>query len=167
MKTIWRTFDNLPVLRTSVLPENLFISISDTAASSWGALNAIGEIIHNNPKDFVSYAPQMYPLMADRELLPDVLRALSRIITVEPEAFQKIRFRFLPLLKDSDIEIRAYAVIMLGDMGSKEAKDDLKDLINDRGELEIYEDGIFKKVTVGELASKALEKISESNNQTV
>ena len=144
----------------SKLLQNLIISITDTAASSWGALDAIGEIIRNNPQEFAAYAPQLYPLMGDRALLAGVLRALSRIIEVKPEAFQKLRFCILPLLKDSEIKIRAYSVITLGDMGSKEAEDDLKGLVNDHEELEIYRDGTFNRVTVGELASRALVKIS-------
>ena len=105
----------------SKLLKNLFISISDTAASSWGAIDAIGHIISNSARLYASYTPQLYQFIHDRELLPEVLRALSIITGVEPEPFRKIRFSLLPLLKDEDAGVLAYTTIIMGNLKAREA----------------------------------------------
>ena len=145
----------------SRLLQNLLLSVTDTAASSWGALDAIGEIISNRPQQFISYTPQLYPLIRDSDLLPKVLRALAKIISTKPEAFLKLRFRFIPLLRDSNPEVRAYASILLGALGAREARENLRDLVADDAEVAIYEDGFIKQLTVGELATESIDKIGE------
>ena len=143
----------------SKLLQTLLLSITDTAASSWGALDAIGEVISNAPEQFSGYTPQLYPLIADRELLARVLHALCKIISAIPEPFRKLRFGLMPLLEDNDPEVRAYASIILGNIGDREAKELLTGLVQDHTGIKIYGDGVFKKMTISELASMALEKI--------
>jgi len=144
----------------SKLLKNLFISISDTAASSWGAIDTIGHIISNSPKLYASYTPQLYKFIPDRELLKEVLRALGNITAAEPEPFKKIKFSLLPYLKDKDAEIIAYTIIIMGNLKAKEATADLMILSNDTRDLEIYSKGSFKKTTIGELALSAINVLS-------
>ena len=143
----------------SKLLKNLFISITDTAASSWGAIDAIGEIISNRTRLYASYTPQLYPFIADRELLPEVLRALSKITEAEPAPFKKICFRLLHLLKDENPEILAYSINIMGNLKAKEAASDLITLVNDKTEIKVYCNGNFIKKTIGELADIAVKKI--------
>ena len=143
----------------SRLVQSLLLSVTDTAASSWGALDAVGEIIANSPRQFAAYTPQLYPLFGDRELLPDVLHALIKIIKVKPEAFIKLKYRLIPMLGDPDPRVRGYSSILLGNLGAREAGDGLKNLLGDSSVLEIYEKGVLKKSTVGQLASSALDKL--------
>jgi len=144
----------------SKLLKNLFISLSDTAASSWGAIDAIGYIISNSTKLYASFAPQLYKFIPDRELLPEVLRALSNITASTPEPFKKIRFSLLPLLKDKDTEVLAYTMIIMGNLKAKEATADLMLLVSDKRDIEIYRKGSFGKKTIGKLADDAIKIIS-------
>ncbi len=144
----------------SKLLKNLFISVADTAASSWGAIDTVGHIISNSTKLYASYTPQLYKFIPDRELLPEVLRALGNITAAEPEPFKKIRFSLLPYLKDKDTEILAYTIIIMGNLKAKEATADLMLLSNDRTYIEIYNKGFFDKKTIGELALAAIKVIS-------
>jgi hypothetical protein len=137
----------------------LFTAVSDTAASSWGCLDAIGEIISNSPDYFAGYAPQLYQFASDRGLLVEVLRALGRIGGAKPDLIRNKAFHFIPLLKDPEVQIRGYAAILLGNLGAGEAKGDLKLLVSDSSEMEIYMEGNLQKRTIGHLASEALEKI--------
>ena len=57
----------------SRLLQGFFTAVSDTAASSWGYIETIGEVIKHNPQQFVGYLPQIYQFTRDRALLPDVL----------------------------------------------------------------------------------------------
>lgn len=145
----------------SKLMQGLFTSLSDTAASSWGSLDAIGEIISNLPDRFGRYVPQLYGFLKDRELLPEVLRALGNIAGVMPELMRKDSFHFFPLLEDHDHEIRGYAVILIGNLGASEAVDDLKRLKDDCEEMEVYKEGTVEKATLSRLAADALKKLSD------
>jgi hypothetical protein len=143
----------------SKLLQRLFSASADTAASSWGCLDAIGEIISNSPEQFGGYMPQLYQFAGDRDLLAEVLRALGNIGDKRPDLMRKKAFHFVPLLQDPEPEIRGYAAILLGNLGAHEAKDDLTRLEEDSAGLEVYRNGQLEKQTVGQLASEALNKL--------
>jgi HEAT repeat protein len=143
----------------SKLLQRLFTAISDTAASSWGSLDAIGEIISNRPEQFGGYMPQLYQFASDRGLLAEVLRALGKIGEKRPDLIRKNAFHFIPLLQDFDPEIRGYAAILLGNLGVHEAKEDLTRLAEDSIGMEIYRNGRLEKQTIGHLATEALGKL--------
>lgn len=143
--------------------QELFTSITDTAASSWGYIGAIGEIIRHNPGQFAGYIPELYELMNDRELLSDVLNALGKIAQQKPEVIRKRTFYFLPLIRDIDPEIRAYAIILLGHLGAHEARDAISKLLNDTSPINVYRDGAIESLSVGQLAFEALEEIAAGN----
>ncbi|UCB48318.1 MAG: HEAT repeat domain-containing protein [Deltaproteobacteria bacterium] len=143
----------------SKLLQRLFSASADTAASSWGCLDAIGEIISNNPEQFGGYMPQLYQFAGDRALLAEVLRALGKIGVVRPDLIRKTAHRFIPFLQDPDPEIRGYAAILLGNLGAQEAKDALTRLAEDASAMEVYGDGRLEKQTIGQLASQALDKL--------
>jgi predicted RNA-binding protein len=143
----------------SKLLQRLFSASADTAASSWGCLDAIGEIISNNPEQFGGYMPQLYQFAGDRALLAEVLRALGKIGAVRPNLIRESAYRFIPFLQDTDTEIRGYATILLGNLGAQEAKDDLIRLEGDAAAMEVYADGRLEKQTIGQLASQALAKL--------
>jgi len=144
----------------SKLLQRLFTAVSDTAASSWGCIDAIGEIVSNGPDQFAGYAPQLYQYASDRALLAEVLRALGKIGDAMPDLIRKKAFYFVPLLKDPDPEIRGYAAMLLGNLRADEAGDDLTTLTNDSLEIDIYRDGNLEKRTIGQLASGALQKLN-------
>lgn len=150
--------DYNPKIITRLL-KNLFISISDTAASSWGAIDAIGEIIGGKPGQYASYTPQLYKFIPDRELLPEVLKALGRITGSEPKPFQKIRFSLMPFLKDDDPQVRAYSIIIMENLKAGDAREDIEALTGDNSEVTIYKKGLFKKISISDIAASALGKI--------
>jgi HEAT repeat protein len=143
----------------SKLLQRLFTAVSDTAASSWGAIDAIGEIISHSPEQFAGYLPQLYQFTGDRALLTEVLRALGKISEKRPDLIRKQAFYFIPLLRDPAHEIRGYATILLGNLGANEARDDLTNLTEDFTGIEVYRGGTMDKQTLAQLASEALEKL--------
>jgi hypothetical protein len=143
----------------SKLLQRLFSASADTAASSWGCLDAIGEIISNSPEQFGGYMPQLYQFAGDRALLPEVLRALGKIGGQKPDLMREKAFHFVPLLQDPEPEIRGYAAILLGNLSAHEAKDDLTRLAEDSVGMEVYRNGQLEKQTIGQLASEALTKL--------
>ncbi len=143
----------------SRLLQGCFSSISDTAASSWGALDAIGEIIRNSPEQYAGFIPQLYRLTGDRVMAPGVLRVLGRIATVTPDPIRKTAFHYIPLLQDTDPEIRGYAAVLLGNLRAQEAEEDLKGLKGDETLLDVYVEGFFQKKTIDQLASESLARL--------
>ncbi len=142
------------------LLQGLFTSLMDTAASSWGAMDAIGEIISRNPEPFSGYIPQLYQMAMERTLLAGVLRALGNISGETPEPMRKTAPYFIPFLHDPDPAVRGHAAILLGRLGTAEAREDLARLLDDSSELPIYEAGEVVTRTVGELCRDALKKLS-------
>jgi len=143
----------------SRLLRSLFTAVTDTAASSWGYIGAIGEIISNRPDQFGGYVPQLYPLAADRALLPDVLRAFIKVAECRPDIVQKKAYQFIPLLNDPVPTIRGYAAMLLGKLEAGEAKDDLAGLVDDDAPVGVYEAGQLATRSVGDLAAHALSRL--------
>ena len=143
----------------SRLMQGFFTSLVDTAASSWGALDAIGEIIRSRPEQFAGYIPQLYQMARDRALLAEILRALGRIGHARPDLLRKNTLHFLPFLRDEEPEIRGHAAVLLGNLGAREARDDLKRLQDDPEVMEVYGKGNIEERTIGQLASEALGKL--------
>jgi HEAT repeat protein len=141
------------------LLQGLITSLTDTAASSWGSVAAIGEIIGSSPKRFGGYLPHLLRLSGDRILLRDVLAALGTISASDPELLRKYTYHFIPLLSDPSHEIRGLTVILLANLGAGEAKEDLQALLADDSTLEIYRKGSMETVTVRLLAQEALERL--------
>lgn len=144
----------------SKLLQRLFTAISDTAASSWGSLDAIGEIISHSPDLFAGYAPQVYQFAGDRALLAEVLRALGKIAAESPAWLRRKAFNFIPLLQDPDSEIRGNAALLLGNLGAEEARAELLKLKADAAEIDTYQEGELETKTIGRLAVEALGKLS-------
>ncbi len=145
--------------RVSKLLQGLFTSLADTAASSWGALDAIGEIISQSPEQFAGYIPQIYVWAKDKDLLPEVLRALGRIGAIRPDLIRKAMLHLIPLLQDGNPEIRGHAAALLGSLRALDAEPDLRRLVDDPAALEMYRNGELHERTVGQLAAEALEKL--------
>jgi hypothetical protein len=141
------------------LLQGFFTSLTDTASSSWGALDAIGEIIGSQPEQFSGYIPQLFQLSKDRSLVVDVLHALCKIVSARPDLLRSASFRVAALLRDPNPEIRGYAAIFLGNAGAREAKPELEKLLDDGSEIETYRDGFLENKTVGQLASESLKKL--------
>jgi hypothetical protein len=141
------------------LLQGLYTSLLDTAASSWGAFDAIGEIIFHRPDLFAGYIPQLYQFLADPKKRGEALEALGRIAQVKPELIRKISFHFIGLLQDPDPQVRGRAARLLGLFKAHEAREDLSRLVDVTDEVEVYANGLVLKRTVGHLATEALEQI--------
>ncbi len=141
------------------LLQRLLTALSDTAASSWGALEAIGEVIRNRPAQFAGFVPQLFKFAADRPLLGEVLRALASIAEVAPDLLRQKAHRFVPLLEDPDPEIRGASALLLGRLGAAEARPGLQRLAADRACIPLYEHGLLESKPVGHLAARALDRL--------
>ncbi|MGE5841801.1 MAG: DVU0298 family protein [Deltaproteobacteria bacterium] len=143
----------------SKLLQALFTSISDTAASSWGSVDAIGEIISALPDHLSGFLPQLVQISRDPALLPEVLRAMGRIGENRPDLLRRFSYSMIPLLRNPDSEVRGYAAILLGHLRAFEARDDLTKLMKDMAPIDIYRAGRIEKTTIHQLATDSLAKL--------
>jgi hypothetical protein len=143
----------------SKLMQGLFTSVSDTAASSWGSVDAIGEIISALPDHFSGFLPQLVQISRDPALLPEVLRAMGKIGETRPDLLRRYSYPMIPLLRNPDSEVRGYAAILLGHLKAYEAKEDLIKLKDDMAPIEIYRAGQTENTTLHQLATESLAKL--------
>ena len=143
----------------SKLMQGLFSSVSDTAASSWGSVDAIGEIIGSLPDRFSGFIPQLVQLSRDPSLLPEVLRAMGKIGETRPDLLRRFSHPMIPLLHDPHPEVRGYAALLLGHFKAHEAKENFIKLQQDVNEMEIYREGQLQKTTIGQIAAESLSTL--------
>ncbi|HIC90926.1 MAG TPA: PBS lyase [Syntrophaceae bacterium] len=146
----------------SELLRRLFSASSDSAASSWGALEAIGEIISNRPDLFGEFTRPLLSFLQDETSRTGALWAVGRIGGKRPDLVRYAFPHLLSSLDDPRAVVRGYAVWSLGEIGRQEARDKLERLKNDNHGLRIYEKGELKEKTVGEIAIEALEKLTHA-----
>ena len=143
----------------SKLLQGLFYSITDTAAFTWGAFEAIGEIISNKTEIFAGYIPQLYQYLIDETRRAQVLQTIGGIAKSRPDLLRKQTFHFIPFLSDPDPQVRGYCAWLMGNLGAHEAAEDLERLRDEPSEIHIYENGDLVVKTVGQIATEALDKL--------
>lgn len=144
----------------SGLLQGLFTSLTDTAASSWGAVEAIGEIISRSAGIYAGYIPALYQLLEekteDKEMQARILEAISKIAGTRPDLVKKSFLYFTPFLRNPHPEVRGRAVLLLGNLAPGKAAGELRPLQNDSQEISIYANGGLIKKTISQLAAEAL-----------
>ncbi len=143
----------------STILQALLQAIDDTAASTWGAYEGIGEIIGQAPNFFAGYMPNLYQFLADQPRRPYALKALSKIALRKPELGRKFLFRVLPYFQEPRPECRGLTVWIMGNLQAPEAIQGLQDLTCDPEEITIYQNGQLETKMIGQLALEALQKI--------
>ncbi|MBF0552018.1 MAG: PBS lyase [Deltaproteobacteria bacterium] len=145
----------------SNLLHRLIYSCSDSAASNWGAMEAIGEIVSRKPTLFGGYINQVLPYLNDRDYTESVLHAIVKLSRNRPDYVKRAKIFVVSLLDDPKPVIRGLAVSALGNMKAKEFKDEVAGLQTDEGDFPLYEDGVIKTKSVARLATEALAKINQ------
>jgi hypothetical protein len=143
----------------SKLLGSLFYAITDTAAFTWGAFEAIGEIIGRRPDLFGGYTAQLYQFLPDATRRAPTIRALGRIAEVRPDLLRKHTFHFLSFLQDPDPEVRGYTAWLLGNLGAREAREDLERLSRETPSVNLYAEGRMWEKAVGEIAAEACRSL--------
>ncbi len=139
------------------LLQRLLSSVADSAASSWGALDAIGSIIAHRTDLYARYTQFFFDFIKDEVLAPNVLRVLCGIVAVDKDVLgsQAVPF-FVRMLSSENPSIRGYAARILGFLDVSSCREHLVRIRDDKDVLEVYVEGFLKRVTVGDLAGEAL-----------
>lgn len=143
----------------SKLLQGLLYAITDTAASSWGSFEAIGEIIRYKPELYAGYLPQLFPFLSDETRRAPTLEALATVAEVRPDLLRKHTYHFLAFLSDPEPAVRGQTARLLGHLEAVEMREDLEKLLDDLHELRIYREGNVLLLSVGHIAREALDRL--------
>ena len=142
------------------LVRRLLLASGDSAATNWGSIETIGEIIRAQPKIYGSFARHILGFINDPPSCPAVLWAIGRIGELHPQVVRSSSFFALfGLLTSSEPKIRGLAVWAFGRMKAQEPLKAIQGMMDDTEELTLFNGNSIIYKTVGELASEAVERI--------
>lgn len=145
------------------LVKRLIYASADSAASAWGALETVGEIIRAHPERFGLFVKNLFAFLKYPEYRPAALWALARIGEKEAALIRREpALLLLRFLEDEDPQTRAMAVYACGLIGLKEALPRLEKLRTDPTPVAFFdpENQELKEVTIASLAQEAISKLS-------
>lgn len=151
------------VIRT--LAQRLLWMLRDESGNNLSsAPELLGEIVRNSPDTFADIAPVIASFHDEVMLRQGVLRAIFRIGEVRPDLIS-VSGEFLEsFLRDEDPTVRAYALLIAGAYKLKGALPVISALKNNGDTVKLYSDGDFISVSVGQIAAKIHERLSEEEN---
>ncbi len=142
------------------LLHRFFNTCSDSAATSWGMVEAIGSIIAGRPDIYGAFTRHLLNYMGDESTQAPVIWALGEIAALRPDLIRKIPFySTFQFLEHSSPVMRGLTVRLLGRIQAKEASFQVMGLQNDQNEITIYEQGRPVRTSVAQLADQAVQKI--------
>ena len=147
----------------------------ESGGIGWGAPEALAEIIgsHRALTDeyvhmLISYlredGPELFQegnYLEHAVLQRGLLWGIGRLAMTRPELLRGrgVAADLLPYLRADDHAVRGLAARALGLLRAKEAAAAIASLVGDTAWLSLYEEGIMRRVTVGELGQEALRRI--------
>jgi hypothetical protein len=138
----------------------LFEACSDSAATPWGMVETLGEIIGGRPDIFGAFTRHLLNYMGDSSTQILVVWALSKIARVRPDLIRATPFYNLFYFIDHpDPAMRGQVARLLGRINATEVVNQLKALTQDMAELSIWEDAQCAQYTVSALAQEAVARI--------
>ena len=146
------------------LVKRLIYASADSAASAWGALETVGEIIRRAPERFGLFVRNLFAFLKYPEFRPAALWALGRIGELHPQLIRKEPiFKLLDFYADSNPSTRGIWAWAIGKIGLFEAKGLLENLLQDEEKLLFFrpETKTLEETTVATLAQEALTEITK------
>lgn len=139
------------------LLHRLFEASADSAASSWGMVEAIGAIIAARPDIYGAFARHLFNFMGDPGTREGVLWGLGEIAAAKPELIRKSTpfYSLFPVLNHANPQLRALTLRLLGRIEAKEASLQIMGLQFDESPVTIYEQGLPVETTVAALSAEA------------
>ncbi|MBV5305942.1 MAG: HEAT repeat domain-containing protein [Desulfobulbaceae bacterium] len=148
--------------QVSGMLHRLFEACSDSAATPWGMVETLGEIIAGRPDIFGAFTRHLLNYMGDISTQSQVVWALSKIAKSRPDLIRATPFyNLFHFLNHPDPLMRGQVARLLGRIRATEAALQLMALNDDMAELSIWEDDKWNTFTVSALAREAVARIHE------
>lgn len=144
------------------LLHRLFEACSDSAATPWGMVEAIGYIVSLRPDIFGAFARYLINYIGDPSMRNQTIWGLAEIAGVRPDLIRKTPFyNLFHFLQHSEPQVRGQVVRLLGRIKATEAAVQLMGLTGDNEEFLYCVDGKMITSTVAEVAAVAIQAIHE------
>ena len=138
----------------------LFEACSDSAATPWGMVETLGEIISGRPDIFGAFTRHLLNYMGDSSTQIQVVWALNKIARVRPDLIRATPFyNLFHFIDHPDPAMRGQVARLLGRINATEVATQLMALTQDMAELSIWEDAKCTQYTVSALAQEAVARI--------
>lgn len=157
--------DKIPGSISNLLRRLLSATDDTSSGSGWGAIETIGEIVNSRPDLFGEFTQPLISFLEKGQNKKEVTWAIGKIAEKKPELVKYVFLDFISFLNDPDATVRGYAAWSLGNIGKQEAKENLKNLENDKSQVSIFENGEINKKTVGQIATEAIGKLKMKNEK--
>ncbi|MBW6519653.1 MAG: PBS lyase [Desulfoarculaceae bacterium] len=142
------------------LLHRLFEACSDSAATPWGMIETLGEVIAGRPDIFGAFTRHLLNYMGDSSTQSQVIWALSKIARVRPDLIRETPFyNLFHFMNHPDPAIRGQVARLLGRIKATEVESQLVALTDDMAEFSIWEDAECVNYTVSGLAFEAVARI--------
>lgn len=149
--------------QVSELMHRLFEACSDSAATPWGMVETLGEIIAGRPDIFGAFSRHLLNYMGDASTQAQVMWALSKIAEKRPDLIREMTFfNLFHYLQHPEPLMRGLVVQLLGRIRATEVTMQLMGLSDDHAKLIIWDQGKPEEHHVSDLVKVALEQISPS-----
>ena len=149
-----------PYVLDKVIGRLIYTMNDDSGSIGWMAPQALGEIGRNDPdlvEDFFRIVISSIDLPVFRS---GVLWAIARMAEVRPDIVEDAGPTVSECLSDPSPEIRGLACLALSRLGHRFALKEIERLKDDSASFDYYEDGYFKRSTIGESAVQAIGALS-------
>lgn len=156
-----RVADEDPEAVREVLRRLNWLITEESGGICWRAPEAMAEIARRRPERFAAYVRIVLHLirdMAEEDLehfRPGILRGIGRLGGLGGEDLEEVLPWVVAALSNPDPQTRGMGVWALLAVGRSGAVLDRPGLLEDAGVVELYEDGILVRTTVGDLARRA------------
>jgi hypothetical protein len=138
----------------------MFEACSDSAATSWGMVEAIGAIIAVRPDIYGAFTRYLFNFMGDPATSEAALWGLGEIAAARPDLIRKTPFYSLfPVLNHDNPVLRGLTLRVLSRIQAKEAGFQILGLQYDNSPIIIYEQGLPFATTVAALSAEATQSI--------
>nr|MBF0223025.1 HEAT repeat domain-containing protein [Desulfobulbaceae bacterium] len=148
----------------SDLLHRLFEACSDSAATHWGLLEAIGSIIAERADIFGAFARHLLMYRSIATTRVQAIWALAEIAQKRPDIVRATPFYSLfDMIGHRDPYTRGHAALLFGRIKAVEVKSKLEGLLEDENQFIYYHDGKPTQLTIAEVAKQAIAQISNED----
>jgi hypothetical protein len=150
----------------SDLLHRMYEACSDSAATHWGLLEAIGSILAARPDLYGAFTKHLLMFRNTDSSRDHVLWALGAVASKRPDLVRNAPFYSLfPFVENPEPTTRGLAVRLFGMINAQEVKSLIAELIDDPAEFVFYEEGQPVSTTVGKAAREAIIKMEKDHDE--
>lgn len=150
--------------QVSDLLHRLFEACSDSAATPWGMVEAIGYVIAERPDIFGAFTRYLFRYIGEQSTQIQVIWAMGEIARTRPDLIRDTPFfNLFHFLEHPEPQVRGLVARLLGRIKATEAAFQLMVLRDDNAGLIVRENGSARTTTVAAEAAKAISAIHGGN----